>query len=44
MYRLLYRSDLNTKQAVARIEEEIADSTERTRMLDFIANSRRGLI
>ncbi len=43
MYKLLYRSDLNTKQAQARIEEEIAGSAERTCMLDFIASSRRGL-
>lgn len=44
MYKLLYRSELNTSQAVARIEAEIEDSLEKTTILNFIANSERGLL
>jgi UDP-N-acetylglucosamine acyltransferase len=43
MYRLLYRSNLNTQQAVEAIIEQIADSPERQIILDFIRNSKRGL-
>ena len=44
MYKILYRSNLNMTQAVAKIEVEIVESTERKTMLSFIANSRRGLV
>lgn len=44
MYKLLYRSEMNTTQAVARIEAEIPDSVEKKTILDFIANSKRGLL
>lgn len=44
MYKLLYRSELNTTQAVARIESEIEDSVEKTTILTFIAHSERGLL
>lgn len=44
MYKLLYRSDMNMSQAVARIESDIPDSQEKTTILNFIANSKRGLL
>jgi UDP-N-acetylglucosamine acyltransferase len=43
IYKLLYRSDLNTTHAVERIVAEIPDSEEKSTLLDFIANARRGL-
>jgi UDP-N-acetylglucosamine acyltransferase len=43
MYKLLYRSELNTAQAVKAIEEQVADSPERAMILDFIRSSGRGL-
>jgi len=43
MYRLLYRSNLNTQQAVEAILEQVSDSPERQVILDFIRNSKRGL-
>lgn len=43
IYKILYRSELNTTQAVARIEAEFPDSTEKTTLLTFIAQSKRGL-
>ncbi len=43
MYRLLYRSNLNTQQAVEAILEQVEDSPERQVILDFIKNSKRGL-
>jgi len=43
MYRLLYRSNLNTQQAVEAILEQVEDSPERQIILDFIKNSKRGL-
>lgn len=44
MYKLLYRSELNTSQAVTRIETEVEDSVEKTTILNFIAGSKRGLL
>lgn len=43
MYKLLYRSGLNTSQALARIESDIPDAPERTVILDFIRASQRGI-
>ncbi len=43
IYRLLYRSDLNTSQALEQIESTIEDSPERTILLDFIRKSERGI-
>jgi UDP-N-acetylglucosamine acyltransferase len=43
MYKLLYRSGLNTTQALARIREEIPDTPERQTLLAFVARSERGL-
>jgi UDP-N-acetylglucosamine acyltransferase len=43
MYKLLYRSKLNTSQAVAAIEEEVEDIPEKSNLLTFIRNSQRGI-
>ncbi|MCA1901875.1 MAG: acyl-ACP--UDP-N-acetylglucosamine O-acyltransferase [Candidatus Hydrogenedens sp.] len=43
MYRLLYRSNMNTQQAVEAIKKEIPDSHERRVILEFIEKSKRGL-
>lgn len=43
IYKLIYRSGLNTSQALARIEAEIADSEEKTVLVDFVRNSERGI-
>lgn len=43
MYKIIYRSNLNTTQAVAVIKEKIPDCPERQVILDFIAKSKRGL-
>lgn len=44
LYRTLYRSGLNTTQAVTRIKEEFPMTTEVTNVLRFIENSDRGII
>jgi UDP-N-acetylglucosamine acyltransferase len=43
-FRLIYRSNLNVSQAVARIKAEIDLVPEITALLDFIAASKRGII
>lgn len=43
-YRLLYRSNLNVSQAVARIKEEVELLPEVKNVLDFIEKAERGLI
>ena len=43
MYRILYRSDLNTTQATHEIEATIEDCEERACILDFIGKSIRGI-
>jgi UDP-N-acetylglucosamine acyltransferase len=43
-YRLLYRSGLNTTQALARMAEELADSAEVARLVTFIRDSARGIV
>jgi UDP-N-acetylglucosamine acyltransferase len=43
-YRLLYRSNLNVTQAVARIKEDIEQTPEVQNVLKFIAGSERGII
>jgi len=43
IYRLLYRSGLNTSQAIAEIENTVEESPERTTLLDFIRQSERGI-
>jgi len=42
-FRILYLSELNTSQAVARIREELPETPEIQRLLDFIRESSRGI-
>jgi UDP-N-acetylglucosamine acyltransferase len=42
-FRILYRSGLNTSQAVEQIRAELACLAETIELLEFIATSRRGL-
>ncbi len=43
-YRLLYLTDLNTTQALARIREELPRMSEIVRLVDFIEATQRGII
>jgi UDP-N-acetylglucosamine acyltransferase len=43
-YVILYQSKLNVSQAVVRIKEELEQSPEIQNILNFIANSKRGII
>ena len=43
-YRLLYRANLNVKQACERIAAEIASSDVRDHLLAFIEHSQRGIV
>ena len=43
-YRILYRSNLNVSQAVARITQELERIPEINALLEFIASSKRGII
>jgi UDP-N-acetylglucosamine acyltransferase len=43
-YRILYRSNLNVKQAVENIRHELPDIAEVTELCDFIEGSHRGII
>jgi UDP-N-acetylglucosamine acyltransferase len=43
-YFLLYQSQLNVSQAVARIKTELEPTSEIQNILNFIANSKRGII
>ena len=43
-YRLIYRSNLNVSQAVARIKVEVELVPEVKNVLDFIAESKRGIV
>ncbi len=44
MYKLLYRSHLNTTQAMEAIEAQVEDSEERRVILDFVRQSSRGIL
>lgn len=44
MYRTLFQSGLNISQAVAKIREQMPDSAHKQELLDFVANSNRGMI
>ncbi len=44
IYRVLYQSGLNNRDAVKQIEANIPDSTEKDNILTFINNSQRGII
>ncbi len=43
-YKLIYRGNLNTKQAVAAIREQIAADAQITALIDFIESSKRGIV
>jgi UDP-N-acetylglucosamine acyltransferase len=43
-YTLVYQSNLNVSQAVARIKEELEQTPEIRNILEFIASSKRGII
>ncbi|MFN7973944.1 MAG: acyl-ACP--UDP-N-acetylglucosamine O-acyltransferase [Acidobacteriota bacterium] len=43
-YRILFQSKLNTSGAVARMREELADSTEVRYLVEFIESSERGVV
>lgn len=44
LYKLMYRSKLNTTQALHEIENSVEDSDERNRFLAFVRTSSRGII
>ncbi len=44
IYRLLYQKGHNISQGVEQIEKNVADSSERNEIVDFIKNSQRGII
>ena len=44
IYRILYQSGMNNKEAVKHIEENIPDSVEKEIIITFIANSQRGIV
>lgn len=44
VYRIIYKMDLNVTQAVEKINQEIKMTPEIKNVLDFIANSERGII
>ena len=43
-FRILYRSDLNTAQALPRLSEEFQDQPEIQQLIDFVRESKRGII
>jgi len=43
-FRLIYRSKLNTRQAVEAIQQELTASAEITQIIEFIQSSERGII
>lgn len=43
-YRILYLSDLNVNNAIARILETVPQSEYRDEIIDFVMNSQRGVI
>ena len=44
IYRILYQSGMNNKEAVKHIEENIPASKEKEIIITFIANSQRGIV
>ena len=43
-FRVLYRSNLNTGQAVAQLQRDFAGNTEVGQMVEFVTTSQRGII
>ena len=44
VYRALYKNGMNTSQAVAFIEKELASTPETDYIVGFVKNSKRGII
>ena len=44
IYRVIYRSGLNTSDACAKVEAEFEETPEKRIILDFIKSSKRGII
>ena len=44
IYRVLYLSDLNVTNAIKLIQETLPESSYRDEIVDFVANSGRGII
>ena len=44
VYRYIYQHNLNVSDAVRRIEESVPQSPERDIIIDFVRNSRRGIV
>ncbi|MDE6612377.1 MAG: acyl-[acyl-carrier-protein]--UDP-N-acetylglucosamine O-acyltransferase, partial [Muribaculaceae bacterium] len=44
IYRYLYLSGMNISDAIERIEAELPATTERDEILQFVRNSKRGVI
>jgi len=42
-YRILYRSNRNTSQAIARLDEESFEDVHARRLVDFVKSSERGI-
>ena len=44
IYKIIYRSDLNTSEAIKTIKRDFESSREKVQILEFIKNSKRGII
>lgn len=44
VYRRLYFSKLNVSDAIAKVLEEVPESTERDTIVNFVKNSKRGIV
>ena len=44
VYRALYMSGLNTSDALAKVVAELPKSPERDVIVDFVKNSKRGIV
>jgi UDP-N-acetylglucosamine acyltransferase len=44
IYRILFVRGFNTRQAMERIEETIIDTAEKTLIMNFVTNAKRGII
>ena len=43
-FRILYRSDLNTAQALERMRVELGELPEIQQLIEFVASSKRGIV
>ena len=44
MFKIVFYSDLNTTQAVERVEKEFPPGEDRDEILSFIRESKRGIV